>query len=106
MEEMRRSLRAAYHDPNKVTIEAAMTLARRVQKTAVSKNASKAANALHAEDNEIAERIKAWYLDNHHHYRSMDAAAEAVLRLEPIAFRTARKHIGTAAEELRSARKE
>ncbi|AVR87522.1 hypothetical protein [Thauera aromatica] len=65
-----------------------------------------AASARHAEDYETAERIQAWYVENHHHYRSMDAAADAVTGLEPVAFRTARKHIGAAAKKLRSARKE
>lgn len=71
-----------------------------------SERARKAANASHAEDNEIAERIKSWYAENHRLYRSMDKAAEAVTRLEPVAFKTARKHIGTAAKNLPSARRE
>lgn len=67
--------------------------------------AKKAASARHAENREIAARIQDWFIENHHSYRSMDAAAEAVTRIEPIAFRTARKHIGDAAKTLPSARK-
>ena len=68
--------------------------------------ASKAAFARHAENREIAERIQSWYAENRHLYRSMDQAAEAVVKLEPVAWRTARKHIGAAAKNLPSARKE
>ncbi len=65
----------------------------------------RAANARHAENRDIAERIKAWYGENHHRYRSMDAAAEAAARIEPISVRTARKHIGAAAKNIPSTRK-
>lgn len=73
---------------------------------AVKVLAKKANDARHAENREIAERIRAWYAENHHHFPSMDSAAEAVARIEPVAFKTARKHIGTAAKNLPSARKE
>jgi hypothetical protein len=72
----------------------------------VSKNARKAADARHAENREIAERIKAWYIENHHRFRSLDAAAEAATRIEPVVVKTARKHIGDAAKKIPSARKE
>jgi len=72
----------------------------------VRENARKAATARHAESREIAGRIQAWYAENHHRYRSKDAAAEAVTRVEPVAFKTARKHVGAAAKNLPSARKE
>lgn len=70
----------------------------------LSENARKAADARHAENREIRDRIHSWYAENHHRYRSMDKAAEAVMRIEPVAFKTARKHIGTAAKNLPSAR--
>jgi len=72
----------------------------------VRENAKRAAQARHAENREIAARIQAWFTENHHRYRSKDAAAEAVARIEPVAFTTARKHIGAAAKNLPSARKE
>lgn len=72
----------------------------------VRENARKAAAARHAENREIAERIQTWFIENHQHYRSKDAAAEAVTRIEPVAFRTARKHIGAAAKNLPPASKE
>ena len=72
---------------------------------AIKDLARKAANARHAEDNETGERIQAWYSENYHLYRSMDKAAEAAIKLEPVAFKTARKHIGIAAKKLPSARK-
>ncbi|WBL65008.1 hypothetical protein [Thauera sp. WB-2] len=79
------------------------TLAER--KRSLSTNARNAADARHAENREIAERIQAWYAENRHLYRSMDQAAEAVVKLEPVAWRTARKHIGAAAKNLPPARK-
>lgn len=62
-------------------------------------------NSRHAENREIAERIKAWYIETHNQFRSMDAAAEAAAKIEPVAVRTARKHIVEAAKNLPSARK-
>ena len=66
----------------------------------LSRQGKKAADARHAENREIAQEIKDWYGANHDRYKSMDAAAEAVTKLQPVAFRTARKHIGHAAKEL------
>ena len=65
----------------------------------LSRHGQKAAHARHAENREIADSIKAWYRKHHTDYRSMDAAAEAVIKLQPIRFRTARKHISAAAKE-------
>ena len=76
-----------------------------IQYNPLRENARNAAGARHTENREIAERIQAWYAENHHRYRSKDAAAEAVTRVEPVAFKTARKHIGAAAKNLPSARK-
>lgn len=94
---------AEYASRNGETLNDALA---RVRREAVRALASRAANARHAENREIAERIQAWYAENRHLYRSMDAAAEAVSRIEPVAVRTARKHIGAAAKNLRPARKE
>lgn len=66
----------------------------------LSRQGKKAADARHAENREIAEEIKDWYGANHHRYKSMDAATEAVIKLQPVSFRTARKHIGEASKEL------
>lgn len=63
-----------------------------------------AAHARHAEDREKAESIKSWYRNNCDKHHSMDTAAEAVTTIMGVAFRTARKHIGEEAKELRSAR--
>lgn len=59
--------------------------------------AKRAAEARHAENYEIRDRIHEWWKSNHGNYKSMDKAAEALIRVEPVAFRTARKHIGEAA---------
>lgn len=76
-------------------------------RSALVKSITKKANdASHARNREIAERIQAWYTENHQRFRSMDAAAEAVTKIEPVAFKTARKHVGIAAKNLPSARKE
>jgi len=72
---------------------------------ALSANGRNAADARHAKNREIAERIKAWYRENCHKYGSMDDAAEAATKVESLKFRAARKHIGAAAKELRSTRK-
>lgn len=66
----------------------------------LSRQGKKAADARHAENREIAQEIKDWYAANHHRYKSMDAAAAAVTKLQPVVFSTARKHIGTAAKGL------
>lgn len=71
----------------------------------VSKNARKAADARHAENREIAERLKNWYAVTWSQFKSLDAAAEAATKIEPVSFRTARKHVGEAAKNLPSARK-
>lgn len=65
----------------------------------LSRHGQRAAHARHAENREIADIIKAWYREHHAEYPSMDSAAEAVIRLQPVAFRTARKHISAAAKE-------
>lgn len=65
-----------------------------------------AAEARHARSHAIAASIKAWWLQNGSNYKSMDAAAEDVTAMMGVAFRTARKHIGHAAKELRATRKQ
>lgn len=64
---------------------------------AVLRAQSKAgAKARHAEDYEMKDRIHAWWKENHHNYKSIESAATAYTRIEPIAQRTARKHIDDA----------
>lgn len=64
------------------------------------RHGQKAAYARHAENREIAQAIKDWYKENHMKFRSLDAAAEAAMKEQPVSFRTARKHIGAAAREV------
>tara|TARA_R110001583_G_C5671067_1_gene411141 strand:+ start:12752 stop:13342 length:591 start_codon:yes stop_codon:yes gene_type:complete len=85
--------------------DAAMVASERAAADAITNLARRAAMARHAENYETAERIKAWYAENHHQFKSMDAAAQAAIKLEPVAFKTARKHIGEAAKNLPSDRK-
>lgn len=102
---------AAQHEAQVARDMAALEAARQglaeareaIEAEVLSRNARKGADAAHAENREIAERIKAWYFDNQGSYRSLDGAAEAVIKIEPVSFRTARKHIGQAAKDLRSA---
>lgn len=51
------------------------------------------ANARHTETKEIRERIEAWYAQHHRKFKSVDAAATAAVKEEPISFPTARKWI-------------
>jgi len=103
----RRAARYAYEAMSlKDYLSASLVLpVRDIYREVMSENARNAANVRHAENREIAERIKVWYRENRHRFRSMDAAAQAVIRIEPVAFRTARDHIGAEAKELRSASK-
>ncbi len=70
-------------------------------------NARRAANIRHKHNRDIAEKIKQWFISNQSKYSSLDAAAEAASNLFPVAFRTARKHIGEIAKKhpLRAKRK-
>ena len=63
-----------------------------------SELARRGAAARHAENHEMRDRIFAWYREHYHLFKSMDAAAVAYLKEEPVSFRTARKHIGGAAK--------
>lgn len=78
-----------------------------LRKEVLRENARAAADARHARSRATGEWIKAWYRENADRFRSMDAAAEAVTfhKEASVSFRTARKYIGEAAKELRSARK-
>lgn len=71
-----------------------------------SKLARKGADARHAENRKIAEAVKAFYRENWQQFKSLEQAAEAAKKREPIAFRTAYKHIAEEAKKLRSAGKE
>jgi len=71
----------------------------------MSRFGKRGAHLRHTKNREKAEAIKAWYRENSTKYRSMDAAAEAVADLLGVSFRTARKHVGEEARELRSGRR-
>lgn len=71
---------------------------REIIELARSELARRGAAARHAENHEMRARIFAWYREHYHLFKSMDAAAEAYLKEEPVSFRTARKHIGAAAK--------
>lgn len=66
-----------------------------------SESARTANAARHAENREIAERIKGWFHKYGKDYKSLSAAAEAATRIEPVSYRTAYKHIAAAAKEQR-----
>lgn len=73
------------------------TLAER--KRGQSESARTANAARHAENREIAESIKEWFHKNKQNYKSLSEAAKAAIRIEPVAYRTAYKHIAAAAKE-------
>ncbi|MCS0631666.1 hypothetical protein NX786_20270 [Telluria mixta] len=49
------------------------------------------AKAKNKETEQIRNRLEAWYAQHHTQFKSMDAAAEAARKQEPISFRTARQ---------------
>lgn len=55
--------------------------------------AREAVKARHAETNAMKERLIEWYAANPKRFKSVDAAAQEAIKLEPIAFTTARKWI-------------
>jgi hypothetical protein len=59
----------------------------------------------HAASAELKRKGLQWYAAHMHEYRSMDAAAEAMLGVVDVAFRTARAWIGEYRKNLRSARR-
>ena len=61
-----------------------------VQSTQQSERALKR----HAETRSMKLDVFQWLEENMHNYKSMDKAAEAVIRQQPIAFRTARDWVG------------
>jgi hypothetical protein len=68
----------------------------------LSEKGKQASNKRHATNRNRATTIKAWYIDNHSAFKSMDRAAEKAQELFGVSFRTAREHIGKAAKDLRS----
>ncbi len=60
--------------------------------------ARRGAAVRHAESYQVRDRIFEWYRERYHLFKSMDIAAEAYMKEEPVSFRTARKHIGAAAK--------
>jgi len=77
-------------------------LAQLVKKQNIER-AKKASAKSHETHQKKAQAIIDWYLQNHARYNSLDSAAEAAQRHYSGSFRTIRKHIGTAAKQLRSA---
>lgn len=73
--------------------------------TAIRELTKKANDARHQRNRETSALIEEFYLTNHQKFSSLDAAAESAIKIFPVSFRTARKHIG-AAKKLRSTRKE
>jgi len=74
------------------------TVAERESSDSVSSNARKAAQARHRPNREMAEKIKQWYIDSRDKHSSYDGAAAKAITKFPVAFRTARKHIGEIAK--------
>jgi hypothetical protein len=56
--------------------------------------AKAAAQARHSENREMKAEVFTWLDVNMPSYKSMDAAAQAIIRQQPIAFRTARDWVG------------
>ena len=56
----------------------------------------------HAENHSMKEDVFVWLDANRKNYKSMDAAAQAITKQQPIAFRTAREWVGEW-KKLRSA---
>jgi hypothetical protein len=51
------------------------------------------AKAKNIETNEMKQRVKTWYAKHHGNFKSVDAAAMAAIKIEPISFPTMRKWI-------------
>ncbi len=58
----------------------------------------------HAETNAMKKEVFVWLDEHMHTFKSLDKAAEAVIKQQPIAFRTARDWVGEW-KKLRSASK-
>lgn len=73
--------------------------------TARSENSRQAAQARHKEHREQADKIKAWFIEHHTQFKSMDSAAEYCccnLDWVKLSWRAVRAHIGSAKKELKS----
>lgn len=99
------ALRAIYHA---ATMQAHVECVRReiaAPVTAIRNLSKKANDVRHKHNRETAALIEEFYLKNHEKFLSLDAAAESAIKVFPVSFRTARKHIG-AAKKLRFPRSE
>jgi hypothetical protein len=79
----------------------------RLAKSIVNKNRSdrlKGADATHDESRKMKAEVYLWLDDNMVNFKSMDSAAQAIIKQQPIAFRTARDWVGKW-KKLRSASK-
>lgn len=63
-------------------------------RAAIRTRAVKAAAGRHKETNEMKKEVFEWLDENMGQFKSMDAAAEAVRRVAPVGFRTARDWVG------------
>ena len=70
----------------------------------ISELARQGAAARHSDTDAIKADVFVWLDANMPNFKSMDAAAQAITRQQPIAFRTARKWLGDW-KKLRSASK-
>ncbi|HLE64360.1 MAG TPA: hypothetical protein VI750_14510 [Pyrinomonadaceae bacterium] len=71
-------------------------------------SARKAAEARHKENRDFKREVIAYYTAHQREFKSMDAAAEAIVskvKLVPVTFRTVRDWIGEHRKQLQSARK-
>jgi len=87
--------------PSSYVIAQLVLMAKAAQKTQSARNS---ANLRHKENHEIKVHVFEWLDTNMPKFKSMDAAAEAVIKQQPIAFRTARDWVGEW-KKLRSASK-
>jgi hypothetical protein len=75
------------------TSEGSVTVSEKVNDR-ISLMQSQKGKKRHAETNSMKAGVFIWLDDNMHKFKSMDAAAETIIRNEPIAFRTARDWVG------------
>ena len=77
--------------PSSYVIAQLVIMAKSAQKTQSARNL---ANRKHKENHAMKADVFVWLDSNMCNFKSMDKAAEAVIRQQPIAFRTARDWVG------------
>ena len=78
-------------NPSSYVIAQLVIMAKAAQKT---QSARSLANKKHKENHAMKADVFVWLDTNMCNFKSMDKAAEAVIRQQPIAFRTARDWVG------------